>query len=150
MLNLLEPFERRVRWIYSVLTACICSCRPSRSPTTTGICCSPIQYLTISGRDAHLRGSRATGEAALIDSSSALRWDQVPSYGSLSGDTIYVAVVDRNGNAASLIQSLYGAFGIVRDGGEYRRDPSEPQRLFLARSSIIPIASHQEKSRCTP
>jgi gamma-glutamyltranspeptidase len=35
----------------------------------------------------------------------------VPSFGSLSGDTVYVAAVDRDGNAASLIQSLYGAFG---------------------------------------
>jgi gamma-glutamyltranspeptidase/glutathione hydrolase len=33
----------------------------------------------------------------------------VPSFGSLSGDTVYVAAVDRDGNAASLIQSLYGA-----------------------------------------
>jgi gamma-glutamyltranspeptidase len=53
----------------------------------------------------------AQRRSALIDPKSALRWDQVPSYGSLSGDTVYVAAVDRDGNAASLIQSLYGAFG---------------------------------------
>ncbi|MBI5319613.1 gamma-glutamyltransferase [Bradyrhizobium sp.] len=47
----------------------------------------------------------------LIDPARALRWDQVPSWGSLNGDTVYIAAVDRHGNAASLIQSLYGAFG---------------------------------------
>jgi len=53
----------------------------------------------------------AQGRAKLIDMHSTLRWDQVPAYGSLSGDTVYVAAVDRDGNAASLIQSLYGGFG---------------------------------------
>lgn len=53
----------------------------------------------------------ARQRSELIDLRLALRWDQVPSYGSLAGDTVYVAAVDRDGNAASLIQSLYGAFG---------------------------------------
>ncbi len=51
---------------------------------------------------------------ALMDPQSALRWDKVPSFGSLAGDTVYVAAVDRDGNAASLIQSLYGAVRIMR------------------------------------
>jgi gamma-glutamyltranspeptidase len=59
----------------------------------------------------------AQRRSALIDLRSALRWDQVPSYGSLSGDTVYVAAVDRDGNAASLIQSLYGAFGSCMTAG---------------------------------
>jgi gamma-glutamyltranspeptidase/glutathione hydrolase len=46
-----------------------------------------------------------------IDRSRALPWDKVPSYGSLTGDTVYVAAVDAQGNAASLIFSLYGVFG---------------------------------------
>jgi gamma-glutamyltranspeptidase/glutathione hydrolase len=46
-----------------------------------------------------------------MDPNRALAWDQVPSYGSLRGDTVYIAVVDAQGNAVSLIHSLYGAFG---------------------------------------
>ena len=47
----------------------------------------------------------ARERSRLIDPGSALSWDKVPSYGSLAGDTVYVAAVDRDGNAASLIQS---------------------------------------------
>jgi gamma-glutamyltranspeptidase len=64
----------------------------------------------------------------------------VPSFGSLSGDTVYVAAVDSCGNAASLIQSLYGAFGscvvagntgvILQNRGAYfSLDRNHPNRL---------------------
>jgi len=76
----------------------------------------------------------------LIDVKSALKWDTVPSFGSLAGDTVYIAAVDRDGNAASLIQSLYGAFGscvvagktgvILQNRGAYfSLDPAHPNRL---------------------
>ena len=48
---------------------------------------------------------------ALMDPDRALPWDRIPSYGSLTGDTVYIAVVDKAGNAVSLIHSLYGGFG---------------------------------------
>jgi gamma-glutamyltranspeptidase len=77
---------------------------------------------------------------ALIDPARALSWDRVPSFGSLAGDTVYVAAVDRDGNAASLIQSLYGAFGacvvagstgvILQNRGAYfSLDPQHPNCL---------------------
>ncbi|MBR0829950.1 gamma-glutamyltransferase [Bradyrhizobium manausense] len=84
--------------------------------------------------------SYAAKRAELIDIRSALRWDQVPSYGSLAGDTVYVAAVDGEGNAVSLIQSLYGAFGSCLVAGRtgvvlqnrsayFSLDPDHPNRL---------------------
>jgi len=82
----------------------------------------------------------AAKRGELIDIRSALRWDQVPSYGSLAGDTVYVAAVDSDGNAVSLIQSLYGAFGSCLVAGRtgivlqnrsayFSLDPDHPNRL---------------------
>jgi gamma-glutamyltranspeptidase len=76
----------------------------------------------------------------LIDADAVLSWDKVPSYGSLAGDTVYVAAVDRDGNAASLIQSLYGGFGasvvagrtgvVLQNRSSYfSLDPQHPNRL---------------------
>ena len=77
---------------------------------------------------------------SLIDPRRALPWDKVPSYGSLTGDTVYVAAVDAEGNAASLIFSLYGIFGSCVTSAEtgvvlqnraayFSLDPKHPNRL---------------------
>jgi gamma-glutamyltranspeptidase/glutathione hydrolase len=76
----------------------------------------------------------------LIDPARALTWDRVPSWGSLAGDTVFVAAVDAEGNAASLIHSLYGLFGagvvagrtgiVLQNRGAYfSLDPEHPNRL---------------------
>jgi len=75
-----------------------------------------------------------------IDPGRALSWDAVPSTGSLAGDTVYVAAVDAQGNAASLIQSVYGLFGsgvvagrtgvlLQNRGAYFTLDPAHPNRL---------------------
>jgi gamma-glutamyltranspeptidase len=53
----------------------------------------------------------ADSRRVLMDRAHALPWDKIPSEGSLAGDTVYVAAVDAQGNAASLVFSLYGVFG---------------------------------------
>ena len=76
----------------------------------------------------------------LMDPKCALPWDRVPSSGSLTGDTVYVAAVDADGNAVSLIQSLYFGFGsgvvagstgvVLQNRGAYfSLDPAHPNRL---------------------
>ncbi|MBN8492962.1 MAG: gamma-glutamyltransferase [Burkholderiales bacterium] len=84
--------------------------------------------------------SHADQRRALMDPARALPWDRVPSYGSLTGDTVYVAVVDAEGNAVSLIHSLYGVFGSAVVAGStgvmlqnrsayFSLDPRHPNRL---------------------
>src|SRR5262245_18505798 len=61
--------------------------------------------------DRLISKDHARERAKLIDVRTALPWDKVPSFGSLQGDTVYVAVVDRDANAVSLIHTVYGSFG---------------------------------------
>jgi gamma-glutamyltranspeptidase len=87
-----------------------------------------------------LSKSYADERRRLLDPARALAWDKVPSEGSLTGDTVYVAVVDADGNAASLIFSLYGVFGscitsastgvVLQNRSAYfSLDPAHPNRL---------------------
>jgi gamma-glutamyltranspeptidase len=84
--------------------------------------------------------AHADSRRGLMDPARALPWDRVPSYGSLAGDTVYIAVVDADGNAVSLIHSLYGVFGSAVVAGRtgvmlqnrsayFSLDPAHPNRL---------------------
>ncbi len=75
-----------------------------------------------------------------IDMGRALPWDGVPAPGGLAGDTVYVCAVDAAGDAASLIQSLYGIYGsgvvagrtgvVLQNRSAYfSLDPAHPNRL---------------------
>ena len=68
-----------------------------------------------------------------MDPDRALPWDRIPSYGSLTGDTVYIAVVDKAGNAASLIHSVYGSFGAAVVAGRTGVVLQNRSALFLAR-----------------
>jgi len=90
--------------------------------------------------DRLIAKSHADDRRPLMDPERALPWDKVPSYGSLTGDTVYIAVVDAQGNAVSLIHSLYGVFGSAVVAGQtgvmlqnraayFSLDPTHPNRL---------------------
>ncbi|MFO1217801.1 MAG: gamma-glutamyltransferase [Burkholderiaceae bacterium] len=110
MLNLLEPLELH---------------RLPRLGADAAHLMVQAKQLAYHDRDRHLADPRfvdvpmarliskpyADERRALIDAQSALSWDRVPSSGSLRGDTVFIAVVDAQGNAAALINSLYGGFG---------------------------------------
>ncbi|HYY61286.1 MAG TPA: gamma-glutamyltransferase family protein, partial [Burkholderiales bacterium] len=81
----------------------------------------------------------AADRRKLIDPARALAWDEVPE-SRLTGDTVYVAAIDAEGNAASLIFSLYGIFGacvtdpatgvVLQNRSAYfSLDPQQPNRL---------------------
>ena len=110
MLNLLEPFELHGKTYLGADHAHLMV---------------QAKQIAYHDRDRHLADPRyaqvpiarlvsksyADARRALIDPARALPWDKVPSYGSLAGDTVFVAAVDAAGNAVALINSLYGVFG---------------------------------------
>jgi len=77
----------------------------------------------------------------LVRMERALPWDRIPSSGAaLAGDTVYVCAVDAEGNAASLIQSLYMGYGscvvagktgvlLQNRGAYFSLDREHPNRL---------------------
>ncbi len=91
--------------------------------------------------------SYADERRSLMAANTALAWDKVPSCGSLAGDTVYVAVVDKDGNAVSLIQSLYGVFGSAVVAGKtgivlqnrssyFNLDPAHPNALAAGKTPL--------------
>lgn len=110
MLNLLEPFELHKK-------ACL-----GADHVHLMVQAKQIAYYD---RDHHLADpafgkvptdiliSRAYADTrrSLMDPARAVPWDKIPSYGSLNGDTVFIAAVDKDGNAVALINSLYGVFG---------------------------------------
>jgi len=136
MLNLIEPFELHRRPFLGADHAHLMV---------------QAKQIAYHDRDRHLADPRffevpidrlisrayADQRRALIDPERALPWDAVPSYGSLAGDTVFIAAVDAEGNAAALINSLYGVFGskvmagntgiILQNRGAYfSLDPAHP------------------------
>ena len=82
----------------------------------------------------------ATERRRIIDPLRALPWDRVPSFGSLTGDTVFIAAIDATGAAAALIHSIYGVFGsgllepetgiVLQNRGAYfSLDPDHPNCL---------------------
>jgi gamma-glutamyltranspeptidase len=139
MLNLLEPFE-----LYR---------KPFLGADAVHLMVQAKQ-IAYHDRDRHLADPRfadvpmtrliskayADERRDLMDTERALPWDRIPSYGSLAGDTVYVAAVDKEGNAASLIHSVYGLFGAAVVAGRtgvvlqnrsayFSLDPRSPNRL---------------------
>lgn len=90
--------------------------------------------------DRLLSKDYAGERAALIDPDGAMPWDQVPSYGTLDGDTVFMSTADSEGNTVALIQSLYSAFGsgvmagntgvmLQNRGSYFDMDQGHPNRL---------------------
>jgi gamma-glutamyltranspeptidase/glutathione hydrolase len=110
MLNLLEPYPLQ---------------RMARGSADLVHLMVQAKQIAYHDRDRHLGDPRfaevpierliskayADERRALIDPARALPWDRVPSHGSLRGDTVFITAVDAEGNAAALINSLYGVFG---------------------------------------
>jgi gamma-glutamyltranspeptidase/glutathione hydrolase len=97
--------------------------------------------------DRLISKAHADARRPVIDPARALPWDRVPSEGSLTGDTVFIAVVDAQGQAVGLIQSLYGAFGsgvVAGDTGVllqnrsayFSLDPAHPNALAPGKTPL--------------
>jgi gamma-glutamyltranspeptidase len=139
MLNLVEPFDM--------------ASKPFLGPDYVHLMVQAKQ-LAYHDRDRHLADPRfakvpmeqliskkyADERRALMDPKRAIPWDRIPSYGTLAGDTVYIAAIDKEGNAVSLIHSLYGSFGAAVVAGRtgvvlqnrsayFSLDPDSPNRV---------------------
>ena len=146
MLNLLEPFELHQHAFLSpdpahlmVQAKQVAYNDRDRFLADPGFVDVPMDRLISKAHAGQRRG--------LMDPARALPWDRVPSEGSLSGDTVYIAVVDAEGNAVSLIHSLYGVFGSAVVAGTtgvmlqnrsayFSLDPAHPNRLAPGKTPL--------------
>jgi gamma-glutamyltranspeptidase/glutathione hydrolase len=139
MLNLLEPFELHKReFLGADHVHLLVQAKQVAYNDRERFLADPLFFDVPAGK--LVAKSYAKERGRLIDPRRALRWDEVPSSGSLAGDTVYVAAVDAAGNAASLIFSLYGVFGscvasadtgvVLQNRSAYfSLDPRHPNRL---------------------
>jgi len=159
MLNLVEPFDL--------------ARKPFLGPDHVHLMVQAKQ-IAYHDRDRHLADPRfaevpierliskpyADRRRALMNPARALPWDRIPSHGTLTGDTVYVAVVDREGNAVSLIHSVYGVFGAAVVAGRtgvvlqnrsayFSLDPDHPNRVEPGKTPlhtlIASLAFREEK-----
>jgi gamma-glutamyltranspeptidase/glutathione hydrolase len=146
MLNLLEPFELHRR--------------PYLGPDHAHLMVQAKQ-IAYHDRDRYLADPRfaevpierlisrahADSRRGLMDPVRALPWDRIPSEGSLAGDTVFIAAVDAQGNAAALINSLYGVFGSCVVAGDtgvvlqnrsayFSLDPAHPNCLAPGKTPL--------------
>jgi gamma-glutamyltranspeptidase len=110
MLNLLEPFELHRRPFLGADAVHLMVQAKQLAYHDRDACVGDPRFTDVP-TERLISKSYADQRRHLMDPDHALPWDRIPSYGSLAGDTVYVAAVDREGNAASLIQSIYGNFG---------------------------------------
>lgn len=162
MLNLIEPFDPRTMDLLGpdrlhLLVQAKQIAYRDRDLLLADPAFAEIPIETLTSREY------ARKRSELINPHSALRWDQVPSFGSLSGDTVYIAAVDRDGNAASLIQSLYGAFGSCVTAGStgvilqnrsayFSLDPDHPNCLAPGKiplHTLIASMAKRDGKLCT-
>ena len=139
MLNLVEPFELAKKpWLGADLAHLMVQAKQIAYNDRDRLLADP-RFASVPIENL-VSKDYARERRKLVDPERALPWDKVPSYGSLKGDTVYVAAVDAEGNAASLIFSLYGAFGscvadpatgvVLQNRSAYfSLDPSHPNRL---------------------
>jgi gamma-glutamyltranspeptidase len=139
MLNLIEPFElARLEYLGADHVHLLVQAKMIAFHDRDRLLADP-EFVPVP-LDLLLSRDHADRRRRLIDRERALAWDRVPSWGSLAGDTVSVSAVDAAGGAASLIQSVYGAFGsgivagrtgiVLQNRGAYfSLDPGHPNRL---------------------
>ena len=139
MLNLIEPFELHKKpWLSADHAHLLVQAKQIAYNDRDHYIADPL-FANVPV-DRLISKKYANERRALIDPQRALPWDKVPSYGSLKGDTVFIAAVDKDGNAASLINSLYGVFGSAVVAGNtgivlqnrsayFSLDPKHPNRL---------------------